>query len=143
MWDNKGTPGKQGLYDPRNEHDACGIGFVANIKNRKSHQIIRQGLQMECIGCTQCIDACDDIMDKGGLERGLIRYSSENRLAGLKTRLLRVRTVLYPLALLLSFGLLGARIAGEQSAELKKECHRIRTRITPASVSTRTSTRQK
>ena len=46
MRDFKGLPKKQGLYDPRNEHDACGIGFVANIKNRKSHQIIRQGLQI-------------------------------------------------------------------------------------------------
>ncbi|MBV9861365.1 MAG: glutamate synthase large subunit [Alphaproteobacteria bacterium] len=36
----------QGLYDPRNEHDACGIGFVANIKGRKSHDIIRRGLQI-------------------------------------------------------------------------------------------------
>ena len=32
-----GLPAKQGLYDPRNEHDACGVGFVANIKGRKSH----------------------------------------------------------------------------------------------------------
>ena len=37
-------PPRQGLYDPRNEHDSCGIGFVANIKNVKSHEIIRQGL---------------------------------------------------------------------------------------------------
>ena len=35
-----GLPGRQGLYDPRNEHDSCGIGFVANIKGRKSHDII-------------------------------------------------------------------------------------------------------
>ena len=46
MRNHKGLPKKQGLYDPRNEHDACGIGFVANIKNRKSHKIIRQGLQI-------------------------------------------------------------------------------------------------
>ncbi|MEO8558521.1 MAG: glutamate synthase large subunit, partial [Rhodospirillales bacterium] len=39
-------PEKQGLYDPKNEHDACGIGFVVNIKNRKSHDIVRQGLQI-------------------------------------------------------------------------------------------------
>ena len=42
----KGLPEKQGLYDPRNEHDACGIGFVANIKNKKSHEIIQQGLEI-------------------------------------------------------------------------------------------------
>ncbi len=46
MTEYKGLPRKQGLYDPRNEHDACGIGFVANIKNQKSHRIIRQGLQI-------------------------------------------------------------------------------------------------
>ena len=39
-------PEVQGLYDPRNEHDACGVGFVANIKGRKSHDIIRSGLQI-------------------------------------------------------------------------------------------------
>ncbi len=41
-----GLPQKQGLYDPQNEHDNCGLGFIANIKNRKSHDIIRQGLQI-------------------------------------------------------------------------------------------------
>ena len=39
-----GLPERRGLYDPRNERDACGIGFVANIKNKKSHEIIVQGL---------------------------------------------------------------------------------------------------
>ena len=37
---------RQGLYDPRNEHDACGVGFVANIKGLKSHDIIRRGLEI-------------------------------------------------------------------------------------------------
>ena len=41
-----GIPGKQGLYDPRNEHDACGVGFVANIKGVKSHDIVRRGLEI-------------------------------------------------------------------------------------------------
>ncbi len=36
----------QGLYDPRNEHDACGVGFIAQMKNVKSHQIVRDGLAM-------------------------------------------------------------------------------------------------
>ena len=34
----------QGLYDPANEHDACGVGFVAHIKGKKSHSIVEQGL---------------------------------------------------------------------------------------------------
>ena len=39
-------PERQGLYDPANEHDACGVGFVAHIKGTKSHSIIEQGLQI-------------------------------------------------------------------------------------------------
>ena len=41
-----GKPVKQGLYDPKNEHDACGVGFVAHIKNRKSHDIVEKGLEI-------------------------------------------------------------------------------------------------
>ncbi len=39
-------PPAQGMYDPRYEHDACGIGFVANIRGEKSHAIIQQGIQV-------------------------------------------------------------------------------------------------
>jgi len=41
-----GLPAGQGLYNPRNEHDACGIGFVVNIKGRPSHDIILKGIQI-------------------------------------------------------------------------------------------------
>ena len=41
-----GLPPAQGLYDPRNEHDACGIGFVANVRGHKSHEIIRKGIEV-------------------------------------------------------------------------------------------------
>ncbi|NHC06473.1 glutamate synthase large subunit [Azonexus fungiphilus] len=40
------VPDRQGLYDPANEHDACGVGFVAHVKGQKSHGIIEQGLQI-------------------------------------------------------------------------------------------------
>jgi cytochrome c oxidase accessory protein FixG len=60
---------------------------------------IRDGLQMECVACTQCIDACDDIMEKVGFEPGLIRYSSEREDAGETRRFVRPRTVLYGLLL--------------------------------------------
>ncbi|MGD8311422.1 MAG: glutamate synthase central domain-containing protein, partial [Gammaproteobacteria bacterium] len=39
-------PPQQGLYHPAHEHDACGVGFVANVKGRKSHEIVRQGLRI-------------------------------------------------------------------------------------------------
>ncbi len=41
-----GFPAPQGLYDPANEHDACGVGFVVNMHGRKSHRIVRQGLEV-------------------------------------------------------------------------------------------------
>src|SRR5450432_1159767 len=39
-------PKAQGLYDPSKEHDSCGVGFVADMKNRKSHDILEKGLQI-------------------------------------------------------------------------------------------------
>ena len=44
--DVRRKPAKQGLYDPKNEHDACGVGFVAHIKNKKSHDIVEKGLEI-------------------------------------------------------------------------------------------------
>ncbi len=41
-----GLPAAQGLYDPRNEHDACGVGFVAHMKGKRSHSIVQDGLAM-------------------------------------------------------------------------------------------------
>ena len=41
-----GLPERQGLYDPAREHDACGVGFIADMKNRASHAIVRQGLEI-------------------------------------------------------------------------------------------------
>ena len=40
------TPGQQGLYDPANEHDACGVGFIADLSAKKTHKIIEDGLKI-------------------------------------------------------------------------------------------------
>jgi polyferredoxin len=61
---------------------------------------IRQGLQMECIGCAACIDACDEIMTKLKRPKGLIRYDSQTGLDGGRTRWLRPRMVVYTVLLL-------------------------------------------
>jgi cytochrome c oxidase accessory protein FixG len=67
---------------------------------------IRQGLQLECIACGQCADACDSIMTRIAKPIGLIRYSSQQALeTGEPTSKLRLRVVIYGLALL---GLLAA-----------------------------------
>jgi cytochrome c oxidase accessory protein FixG len=56
---------------------------------------IRDGLQYECIACGACIDACDAVMDKVAYPRGLIRYATEDSLAGRPSRVLRPRVVVY------------------------------------------------
>jgi len=62
---------------------------------------IREGLQYECIGCAACIDGCDQVMDKMGYPKGLIRYSTENALKqnlpaqGILKRIFRPRVLFY------------------------------------------------
>jgi len=56
---------------------------------------IRKGLQYECIACAACIDACDQVMDKMGSPRGLIRYTTDHALHGGATRIARPRILIY------------------------------------------------
>ncbi len=79
---------------------------------------IRDGLQMECIHCTQCMDACDSVMVKIGKPPGLIRYSSRDQLEGRPARLVRPRVVLYPLALAVALGLLAFNLGTRTDAEI-------------------------
>ncbi|MEM9410314.1 MAG: cytochrome c oxidase accessory protein CcoG [Planctomycetota bacterium] len=69
---------------------------------------IRDGLQMECINCTQCIDACNHVMAKLGRKSGLIRYSSQAKDNRLPAGFLRARTVVYPTLL---FGVVAVFVA--------------------------------
>jgi len=68
---------------------------------------IRNGLQYECIGCTACIDVCNSVMDKMSYPRGLIRYATENSMAGnwsteqMWKRVFRPRVLIYSAVLLL------------------------------------------
>jgi cytochrome c oxidase accessory protein FixG len=79
---------------------------------------IRQGLQMECIGCAQCIDACDAIMTRVKRPPGLIRYTSQDQLAGKPSRLLRGRTIVYPVLLAIVVVALALSLGGRAAAEV-------------------------
>jgi cytochrome c oxidase accessory protein FixG len=79
---------------------------------------IRNGLQMECVHCTQCIDACDDIMTRVGKPTGLIRYSSQDAIAGKPRQLVRMRTILYPVVLTFLIGGLITALLLKESADL-------------------------
>lgn len=66
---------------------------------------IRNGLQNECIGCAACIDVCDQVMDKVGAPRGLIRYATENGIKNHWTRSQMLARVLRPRVLIYGAGL--------------------------------------
>jgi cytochrome c oxidase accessory protein FixG len=79
---------------------------------------IREGLQMECIHCTQCIDACDEVMDRVGLDSGLIRYTSQAELETGKRAFLRPRLVVYSAVLAVMFGAFAFSLAGKSTADV-------------------------
>ncbi len=79
---------------------------------------IREGLQMECIHCTQCVDACDSVMERFAKPRGLIRYGSRAGLAGQVASMLRPRTVIYPIALAITLGLFVTLLATRGDSEV-------------------------
>lgn len=68
---------------------------------------IRDGLQMACIGCAACVDACNNVMDKMHYPRGLVRYHTENALEGHKNHFLRPRLVASFMLLIAVISVLG------------------------------------
>ena len=56
---------------------------------------IRDGLQYQCIGCAACVDVCNQVMDKMGYEKNLVKYTTQNAIDGIQTKILRPRIVIY------------------------------------------------
>ena len=67
---------------------------------------IRHGTQLECVNCTACIDACDEIMDQVGFPKGLIRYASENNIEKEEKFSFNARIISYSVVLTLLLGFL-------------------------------------
>jgi len=65
---------------------------------------IREGLQYECIACAACIDACDDVMERMGYPKKLIKYSTQHAIDGEKTRVVRPRVIVYAVLLTILMG---------------------------------------
>jgi len=95
----------------RSKHDdpgAKGLGDCINctlcVQVCPTGIDIREGLQIECIACAACIDVCDQVMDIMGYDQGLISYTTDARVRGRKTRVLRPRIVVYSVLLLALIG---------------------------------------
>jgi cytochrome c oxidase accessory protein FixG len=105
----RGEP--RGVRSRKVDRRALGLGDCVNcdmcVQVCPTGIDIRDGLQYECIGCAGCIDACDQVMERMGYPKGLIRYSTENAIEKgftpdqVKRRVLRTRVVAY-IAILLA-----------------------------------------
>src|SRR4051812_12971511 len=100
----RGEPRAKGK--PRSDRGDC-IDCNACVAACPTGIDIREGLQLECIACAQCADACDGIMAKIKKPRGLIRYGAQTTLETQRpTRILRPRVVIYPVLLAVLLGAL-------------------------------------
>jgi len=103
----RGEP--RGSRSKKTDYKAAGLGACVDcgvcVQVCPTGIDIRNGLQYECIGCAACIDGCDQIMDKMGYPRGLIRYTTENAVKGqyadpsIVRHVLRPRTIIYTVLL--------------------------------------------
>ena len=98
---NRGEPRKSVAEKAEDEGDC--INCFKCVSVCPTGIDIRNGLQLECIACTACMDACDDVMEKVDKPKGLIRYETEAGLLGKKTSFLRSRTAIYAVLLLVFF----------------------------------------
>lgn len=80
---------------------------------------IRNGIQLECVNCTACIDACDEVMEKVNLPTGLIRYASEDNIKNGEPFRFTKRMMAYTVALLALLGVMTAFMVNRPSVESK------------------------
>ncbi|WP_448203689.1 cytochrome c oxidase accessory protein CcoG [Azospirillum sp. sgz302134] len=106
-WDERKAEGLGDCIDCFNCVQVCPAGID-----------IRDGLQMQCIGCGLCVDACDEIMTKIGRPTGLIKFDTQTNQVALATtgkpapvRMFRPRTILYSLMILVIAGAIGVGLA--------------------------------
>jgi len=79
---------------------------------------IREGLQYQCISCSACVDICDDIMEKVGYPKGLVRYTTENVLMGKPAHIFRPRIFIYGGILLAVFIGIGVAVGNRSLVQL-------------------------
>jgi len=97
--ESRGTRKKSADYKAQGLGDCVDCGICVQVCPTGID--IRNGLQYMCIGCAACIDACDQVMDKMGYPKGLIRYSTQNAIDGMypdaeiKKHVFRPRTLFY------------------------------------------------
>jgi cytochrome c oxidase accessory protein FixG len=100
--DDRGEPrgGRRKKDDPKEKGLGDCINCTLCVQVCPTRIDIRNGLQYECIACAACIDVCDEVMDKMGYQRGLVRYTTEHALKHKEGHVIRPRIIVYGLLLL-------------------------------------------
>jgi cytochrome c oxidase accessory protein FixG len=95
----------RGKRSRKTDHKAAGLGDCIDchhcVNVCPTGIDIRDGLQVECVACGACVDACDDIMSRVGYQKGLIKYTTENQLNGGTTKIIRPKLIAYFVVVLL------------------------------------------
>lgn len=111
-YDNKRGEGENGRKKFRKNEDRKALGFGDCIDCFQCVHVcptnidIRNGTQLECINCTACIDACDEVMEKSGMPKGLIRYASRKEIDNKEKFVFTTRMKGYATVLTILIGLL-------------------------------------
>jgi len=118
MYDEgRGEP-RKGTQSEGSEHGDC-VNCYRCVAVCPTGVDIRRGVQMECVACTACIDACDEIMVKVDRPKGLIRYASEESMRGGRTRWLTARNAIYAAVLAVCVIGLTASVARRSPIDVK------------------------
>ena len=104
------------------DHRAAGLGDCINctmcVQVCPTGIDIRHGLQHGCIACAACVDVCDQVMDRMGYPKGLIRYTTQNAVDGRATRIVRPRTLVHAACLVALLALIAILLALRVPVEL-------------------------
>ena len=111
---NPGLPEKQGLYDPQFEHDACGVGFVCQMKGKRSHDIIQQALTILVNLDHRGACGCETNTGDGA---GILMQMPHKFLQSTR-RYRRLKTTLKALFVILIFKIYQTKLLGEKKNQI-------------------------
>ncbi len=124
-YDHKRGEGENGRKKFRKNEDRAALGHGDCIDCMQCVHVcptgidIRNGTQLECVNCTACIDECDDIMEKVGLPKGLIRYASEDNIEKKESFKFTLRLKAYIVVLFVLTGVLIAMLQLRNDVEAR------------------------
>jgi cytochrome c oxidase accessory protein FixG len=118
LYDEKRGEPRKGTEPEGEEHGHC-VNCYKCVAVCPTGIDIRRGVQLECIACTACADACDEIMENVGYPKGLIRYASEAEIAGKPVKRWRARSFVSAAIVLVLIGGFSVAVATRDTIDVK------------------------